>query len=104
MEDPKSIYTEVLNKNGKPINLLSESYIKQCYGKDQAAGNIVLSRNNIPCTIVDEDTVLPGRAHRANVLQPAPGLTAYSHQRIRENPISDTSISFSATVCATIMF
>lgn len=66
-------------------NINDDDYLEQA-----GAHNVVLSRNNIPWTMINENIVLQGRAHRANILQPAPGLTGYSYQRLREHPISDS--------------
>lgn len=54
----------------------------------------LLARDNTQWHIIDENTAQPGRANRANVLQPAPGLTAYAYQRIMDHQILDSFLIF----------
>ena len=89
---PKRVTTTITKKQMRPTT-------------DQAVGNIVLSRNNIPWTIVDEDTVLPGRCTEQTFFNQLLALRYILIINKFEKILSPIlSISFSATVCATNMF
>ena len=47
------------------------------------------SRSGAEWKPIRADTVTSGRHAAANVLNPAPGLTAHAYQRIRDNPVLD---------------
>lgn len=71
---------------------------------DDDDGNVLNGRDNTQWQVIDEYVAVPGRAMRADVLRPAPGLTAYAHQRLRDNPILDSfQIFFSNDMINTIV-
>ncbi len=58
---------------------------------------VLIGRNNTEWSVIDENAVFPGRASRENILRPAPGLTTYAFQRLRDNPVLDSFLIFFST-------
>lgn len=60
---------------------------------EEQHGN-VHGRDGTEWQIIDETFNVAGRAAQSDILRPAPGLTAYAYQRIRDHPIEDCFLLF----------
>lgn len=56
--------------------------------------HILYGKDGTEWHVIDENTSVPGRAMNANILRPAPGLTSYAHQRIRDEPVLDSFLIY----------
>lgn len=61
---------------------------------DESRDEIFLGKDGTQWQPINENHNVFGRANQANVLRPAPGLTAYTHQRLRDNPVLDSFLLF----------
>ena len=72
----------------------SDDSMSSMDGNEAQHDEYLIARNGTQWKIIDENYAVPGRAIQANVLNPAPGLTTYARQRIRDNPILDSFLLF----------
>ena len=61
---------------------------------DEPQNELYLGKDGTQWQIINEDQNFAGRAMQANILRPAPGLTYYANQRIRDNPVQDCFLLF----------